>query len=473
MIKEVLNHTGCVLRLFSIFLIIPLVVSFIFGENPIPFVLVLIISLAAGQFLHQKYHTYRDVDLSKGFMIIVLSFIILSILVSIPYFFIIEGPVITIITDSLFESVSGITTSGLTVLDSLSSVPKSMLFFRSLTQWIGGIGIVIVFLFVVSQLRKSESALTNRVSSSVSLYHAVLSEDSGLDLRSLIKHVSKIYLAFTLLGIILLMISGMGIFEASAMAFTSLSTGGFVVTDAFSPSSFQSSILVFLMILGGISFFVHISLLHGNIKERFRKIFSLEPKMLAIMIVSGVLLSMIFFSDIRTAIFQVVSAFTGTGFSIADNSSLPHLMLLVIYAAMISGASMGSTCGGLKLIRVYTVFKSIPWIVKKLAVPKSVIVPFKIKGKVVDDNILIVTYTFIASYFILLLVGTVLFLILGYSFLDSSFQVVSALGTVGLSTMKISTLPVIGKLFLIAAMFLGRLEILPVLVFVRNIFVRD
>lgn len=472
MIKEVLNYTGAVIKLFSVFFLLPIIVSFIYKENPMPFFIALVLSAVIGYFLNYKFKDYKDINLSKGFMITALSFVILSLLIAIPYLFLFKGICCNVIINSIFEAVSGITTSGLTVIDDLASVPKSLLFFRSLTQWVGGIGIVIVFLFIISQLRKSESKSVSgsSTSSSVSLYHATLSEDHGLDLRSLIRWVMKIYLIFTILGIVFLLLSGMNLFQASTMTFTSLSTGGFVVEDNFYSNNFQLGILIVLMLLGGISFYVHISLFKGKLKKVFSAV---EPKILLSLIIIGVLLSMLFFTNLKEAIFQIVSAFTGTGFSIVDNSTLPHMMLFILFIAMIFGASMGSTCGGLKLIRVYTLLKSIPWAIKKLALPKSVIVPFKIKGRTIDENILVITYIFIASYFIILFLGTALFLALGYNFLDSSFQVVSALGTVGLSTMKISTIPIVGKIFLTVAMLLGRLEILPILVLIRNLFVRD
>ncbi len=471
--KEVLGYTGAVLELFSFFLILPLFVSFMYHESSLPFMIPFIISFSVGFFLHKRYKENKSLDMSQGFVTIALSFAAISAIVAIPYLFVLEGNLADRIINSVFEAVSGITTTGLTILPSLSGVPKSILLFRSLTQWVGGIGIVIVFLFIISELRRSGSTVresSDNTRSSLSLYHATISETTELDLSKLIRWVAKIYLIFTLIGITLLFISGMSLFEASSITFTSLSTGGFVVKDVFQPTGFQIAIIIALMLLGGISFFVHIHAFRLKIREVLR---SIEPRLLFAFIATGVLLSMIFFRNFKVALFQVVSAFTGTGFSITDNNILPPLMLFVIFAGMIIGASMGSTCGGIKLFRIYTISASIKWIAKKLTSPKSAIVPFKIRWKPIDEDILIITYVFVFSYIAVLFFGIALFLVLGYGFLDSSFQVVSALGTVGLSTMSIVSVPIIGKIFLICAMLLGRLEILPILVIIRKIFSRS
>jgi trk system potassium uptake protein len=174
------------------------------------------------------------------------------------------------------------------------------------------------------------------------------------------------------------------------------------------------------------------------------------------------------YDDIKIITFELISAFTTTGYSITAISLLPHLFIFMIITGMLIGGSVASTSGGMKTYRIYTLLAMIPWMFKKIDSPPHAIIPLKINSKVVEENDLFVNIIFITSFLSLFFTGTIIFLLLGYSFLDSSFQIASALGTVGLQTVDLLHVPVIGKIILILGMLIGRLEIFPLAILLKR-----
>ncbi|MBN2112408.1 TrkH family potassium uptake protein, partial [Candidatus Woesearchaeota archaeon] len=263
--------------------------------------------------------------------------------------------------------------------------------------------------------------------------------------------------------------AGMDFFESIAMAFTSISTGGFTVSDSFYSNNWQLLVLCILMLLGSISFIIHNKLLQKKFREF---ITSFEKNIFFAFLLLAVILALFVFRDARVVLFELVSAFTTTGYSITNISLLPHLFIMVIMLGMIMGGGIASTAGGMKVSRVYSILKSIPWMLKKLASPAHTVIPFRISNQTMEEKDLVMVYVFAFSFIFIIVIGTIIFMFFGYNFLDSSFQVTSALGTVGLQTMELAALNWLCKAVLILAMLLGRLEIFPLLILVRGIFRR-
>ncbi|MBW2980843.1 TrkH family potassium uptake protein [Candidatus Woesearchaeota archaeon] len=466
--KTVLKYLGWILLISAIFRIVPIIAALYYEESMSFFVISALISIILGWFLirlSSRIEGEEGLTLTGALVLTALSFLIVPVVGAISFLRIFDWNIL----NALFEAVSGFTTTGFSVLESLEGVPKSVLLWRAETQWIGGIGIIMVFLFIFSRLRvHSYEAAMAKGEATQSLYQSQgFSEELEPGTRKTTRNILLIYSSYTVFGIILLSLVGLPFFDSIAITFASLSTGGFSVTDGFYTNGLQLAIICVLMILGSISFMTHNNLIRKRFKEFFLNL-ELEAFFIILAIFSA--LAFLILKNPKVILFQLISAFTTTGFSISEITLLPHLIIFLIMACMLIGGSIGSTAGGIKIFRLYTVIKAIPWFVKKLSNPQTAVIPFKLKGKVVKENFVLMAEVFISCYILVLLAGTLIFMLLGYPFLDSAFQLVSGLGTVGLQTMELSSVHWIGKVTLMIAMWLGRLEIFPLLVLINKMF---
>jgi trk system potassium uptake protein TrkH len=463
----VLKHLGYLLIIFSVFPIMPIVAALYYREPVIPFIVPVVISLLLGYWLVSRSKAGKtsvyDFDLPRSISLSALSYVVISFIGMLPYV-IIPG---TSFINGLFESVSGFSTTGLTILNDVEVVPKSLLLWRAETQWIGGLGIVILFLVIVSAMRSQDSLkdTTTKARAVATLYQAQgASEKIEANMEKSMRNTILIYGAYTLLGIFLLAIAGLSTFEAISISFTAISTAGFSVTNQFYTSWPVLLVVAFLIIAGAVSFVLHNALFKGRWKELFvnrplRSFLALVA--VAILCVFAVM------GEFKFAFFNTISAFTTTGFSIGDLNKMPVLAVMVIMSAMIIGGMIGSTAGGIKVNRFRLMLKSIPWMVKKTASPYAAIVPMKVDKQVIDDENLLMNHAFIACYILILFFGTAILLLTGLSFFHASFQSVSALGGVGLQTADIAAFHPVAKVVLMVMMLFGRLEIIPLLVLFR------
>jgi trk system potassium uptake protein TrkH len=472
--KILVKYLGYILIISAFFRIVPIASALAYGESPATFIATFLISLLLGAWLlhidKKMKSREKTLTLTHGLMLVALSFIILPLIGAIsflPSFG--YNPL-----NAVFESVSGFTTTGLTLYESLDSLPRSLLIWRAETQWMGGIGIIMVFLFIFSRLRAhshgpSDGARAGE-QTSMTLYQAQgFPEKLESGFRKTVENIMMIYLGYTALGIILLLAAGMPVFDSVGMSFTSISTGGFTVRDSFYSNSLQLMVLGVMMLLGSISFIAHNKLL----QRKFREFLSFFEKNVFFAILAvAVAVTLAVYTDIKVVLFQLISAFTTTGYSITDVALLPHIFIMIIMLGMIIGGGMASTAGGMKVFRVFYLLKSIPWTIRKLSSPPNAVIPLKVNKEPVEEGSLQIVQVFALCYILILIAGTAVFILGGHSFIDSSFQVTSALGTVGLQTMELAGLGAVCKAVLILAMLLGRLEIFPLLVLARKIFVR-
>ncbi|MBW6451646.1 MAG: TrkH family potassium uptake protein [DPANN group archaeon] len=447
---------GLLLEIFSIFLIIPITVAFLYNEPTTPFFITLTISILLGVLLEKSFKR-EELTLGRGIALTALSFVVFSLLGSIPFGFLIENMhTNTNIIDPLFESVSGFTTTGLTIFKSVEILPKSILFWRSMTQWLGGMGIIIIFL----------SLLRGLPTSSIALYQAQgLPEKTEPSINQTTKVMLKIYLTYTILGIIALYLAGLNLFDATNTTFTAISTGGFAVVDTFYDNNLILGIISILMLLGSINFILHDKLF----KKRFKEfIESIEVKSFSIFLLTIITLTYISTGMLKISIFEMISTLTATGFSITNISLLGAPIILIMIISMIVGSFAGSTAGGIKQLRFFVSIKSTIWTIQKFISPKNAIIPFKIGKTVVDEDTIKVTQIFVITYLGILVLGTIMLSFSGYSLEDSLFQAASAQGTVGLNTVPIHDMPLFGKITLICMMLLGRLEIFPIFILIKK-----
>jgi trk system potassium uptake protein TrkH len=447
--------------------IVPLIYAIFIRESIFPFLvgfilgyLISVILNRLSQFLEEEsYLHFKD-----GFIITSMSFIILPILASIPYLWHFS------FLNSYFEAVSGMTTTGLSIISNPALMPKSLILWRSFTQWIGGMGIIMLFLYIIYKLRNEENY---DVGHSINLFKSLITDIMDTRATLLFHRIFFIYSAYTFLGIVSLVIAGLDVFDAVNIALTSLATGGFVPRNNFSFSGPIYLITILLMIIGSISFVVH------NRIFRLRIIKALKNKELKTFAVVILFSFLVLFSTgilTKATIFNTISALTGTGFAMGNVSAYAPGAIFLLIILMLIGGSTASTSGGIKLYRLYAHFKILLWHIKKLSLPSRAVVPLKFsKEEEVIKEEQVISLTMIVTLFILILVfgSFILMVSNNLSIKNALFQESSALFTVGLSTIKINSLDAIGKLTLSISMLLGRIEVIPFLVFLRSIFFRS
>ncbi|MBU0615258.1 MAG: hypothetical protein KJ601_04140 [Nanoarchaeota archaeon] len=468
--KLFLRYLGYILIISAMFTLLPITVGIFYQESIISFVISALISIILALILYYTSKSIKtqesSLSLTSGLSLVATAFMVIPVIGAISFLKSFNYNLL----NAFFESVSGYTTTGFTLYSTLEGLPKSLLIWRAETQWMGGIGIIIVFLFIFSRLRAHTLRPLEEqksVKSSLALYQAQgFSDKFAAGIKGTTTNILLIYVGYTVLGIILLFLTGMPLLESIGMSFTSISTGGFTLSDTFYQNNLQLGILSLLMIFGSISFITHNKLIRFKIKE-----FIIDTRFLLIT-AAAALLVYISTKDIGTALFETISAFTTTGYTLSEVSLLPQLFISVIVIGMVIGGNVGSTAGGIKIFRIHVLTKSIPWTIKKLLSPPHAIIPFKINKKPVEEKELLIVHTFIFTYMLILVFASLSFMLLGYSFLDSTFQVVSALGTVGMQSMQLAGLHWLGKSILIVCMILGRLEIFPLFVLIGKLFKR-
>ncbi len=397
----------------------------------------------------------EDGTLRHAMMTVALVWIAMSILGAIPFVLYMDLPWI----DAVFESVSAWTTTGFTVIADVESVPMTLLFWRSLMQWLGGIGLVV-------------AALTGVLGMGGSLYIAEAREDRiRPNIMNTAKSIWWIYLLYTILGVVLLVVAGMPLFDSVNHSMTALATGGMSVKNASIGaygSIYIEIVMMMLMMLGGISFLSHYRLLRGEKEKFFRDAQILG--IILIIIASCILMSP--WMEMRYSLFHVISAVTSTGFCTQNITAWNPFPVFVIIMVMLIGGSSGSTASGIKVFRVGVALKSLYWNLRKISTPHMVIVK-KFGTQKFDDDHIRSIMTFIILYLILVAIGVGVLVFQGYPLTESIFDVVSAEGNMGL-TMGLANgnMTFIGKGMLIINMLTGRLEIWSLIVLLGSVFLR-
>ena len=444
--RSILSYLGTVLEVMGIVSILPVFMAWIYGENPTLFFITAVMSFVSGILLDQKFKK-KDLTISAAMVLASLSLIVIPIIGAIPFLWNLSP------LDALFESVSGFTTTALTVVQP-ESLPFSLVFWRSAMQWAGGLGVIVIFLYLIN-------------SPGISSYYGRKPEADEARKRTFLKKAMLIYGAITFAGFILLLLAGLGGLDSIATSMSSVSTGGFSTKNA-SIAAYDSIwvelVVMMLMIAGSTSFL----LIEGMTRGKFRDyVKSAETRLFwSLIIAFTVLISFAMFGagePARRALFLTVSAITTGGFTTA--ASYSGLVMLLLIVLMMIGGFSASAAGGIKLSRAGIIGRALPWIGKKVTLPQEAIVPLKYDERVVRDTEVTTVAIFVAIYFLFLFGSAILLSFMGYTPLDSLFQAASAQGNVGLSAIPMDTINPLAKLLLMCNMVLGRLEIFPVLGF--------
>ena len=442
--------------------LVPLIFDLIYFEfDIISFVIPAIISITLGFFLRAYFEnkSKKKIRLKHGMMISSFAWLWASLIGGLVFTLSTNIPIL----DGVFESVSALTGTGITMFQDVEILPHSILFFRSLEQWIGGLGVVVMVIGV----------LTKPGSVSSKLYQSEARDERiKPSIKTTLKKTLEIYVIYTILGFILYLIAGMPIFDALCNTFHIISTGGMSVKNAnmgYYHDDLIYFISIIIMILGATSFLVH----YRVIKTRGKSLLEdLQFKILLAVIIC-VTTMLYFVSNIlpMELLFTVVSAITTTGANIVPSNvmgSWPSFVIICIMCLMLTGGSNGSTVGAIKLVRMITYFKGIYRHIRGILSPEGRIVPVKLHGHIIPEKSISQASNYITLYMMFIMFTWAMYCLFGYDPFKSLFVAMSLQGNNGLDIGLINhTLNPVLKLISIFDMWIGRLEIYPVLIMLR------
>lgn len=460
---------GCILLIEAILMLLPLATAMIHGESVLPFVytisLLLLIAVPCVLLKPKNTRIYAR----EGFVCVSAAWILLSAFGALPFVF--SGAIPSYI-DALFETVSGFTTTGATILPAVEHLPRGILLWRSFTHWIGGMG-VLVFMLAILPSAGGEAI------------HLMRAEVPGPTKGKLVPKMRQtalilygIYVALTVLEAIALLCCGLPLYDAVVNSFATAGTGGFSILNS-SIAGYNSAavewVITIFMLLFGVNFNLFFFILIGRAKDVFK---SEELRTyLAISTISVIVICINTFhmfenlgDTVRTGFFQVASIITTTGFVTVDFNEWPVLSKTILVLLMMCGACAGSTAGGLKISRILILFKNIFREVKHMIRPRSVNV-VRIDGEVVPDETIRSATGYLSVYMVAIILSTLLISVDGFSLETNITAAISCVNNIGPALGDIgamgnfSVFSDFSTVILTLAMLFGRLEFVPMIVF--------
>lgn len=471
--KAVFYLLGHLILIIGVFLLIPVGVSFLYGEAESVryFLLSAVLIGFLGLSLLLRFRHYKDeaLGLRDGFLLVTLAWFLVSFFGALPFYF---SGFFSSFMDAFFESVSGFTTTGASVLTNVERLPYGLLFWRNFTQWIGGMGIIVLAIAVLPQL-------------SIGGMQLMKNEMPGPTFEQLkprIKQTAlslwKIYMLFSAAQIFLLHIFGMSLFDSVCHMCGTMATGGFSTQNAsigaYGSPAIQMTVTAF-MFLAGMNFVLHYAWLQGKLKRVFYDSewrFYVGLVFFAFLAVAASLFlqrHFSFWTSLRLSIFQVLSIITTTGFVTDDFGAWPHLAMGVLFLLMFVGGCAGSTGGGIKIVRWELLLEKAKQSIVQHIFPKAVI-SVKLNKKVVPESILYGVSSFFIIYVLIFFFCSLILFAFNIDFFTAASAVIACLGNIGPGFGKVGAslnyayLPAFIKMVLSACMIIGRLEIFTVLV---------
>ncbi|MBE6050031.1 MAG: TrkH family potassium uptake protein [Clostridium sp.] len=468
--KVVLKVIGNVLKYEVALLLIPLLVSLYYGEGDALAFLITIVSMVPIIFLLCRVKIKKkEMYAKEGFITVGIAWLVISIVGAMP--FVINGAIPSFI-DAFFETVSGFTTTGATILTEIESLPKGILFWRSFTHWIGGMGVLIFMLALIPSL-------------GANTIHLLKAESPGPNPGKIVPKIKQtakilyiIYFIFTVIEAICLKIAGLSVYDSVIHALGTAGTGGFSNMNSsvasFNNPAVEWIIAIFMMIFG-VNFTLYYQAIKGNVKNALK---NEELKYYALIIVVSVIFITINIFDVyggnigeavRASTFQVSSIVTSTGFATTDFNLWPTMSKMIIVFLMIVGAMAGSTGGGIKTIRFVIILKAIRREINKILHPKR-IQSVKIDGKVVQEETISGVFLFIGAYAVISLIAMFIISFDGFDMLTTTTSVITTMSNIGPGLEMVgpvgnfSEFSWLSKLVLSFCMLAGRLEIYPMLI---------
>ena len=461
---------GWILKSEAIFLMFPFVVGLIYGEKQgFSFLITAGICLVCGVLLNLKKTKKGGLFLKEGFFVVALGWIIMSMFGALP--FVISGEIPRYI-DAVFETASGFSTTGATILTDVEAMCRSCLFWRSFTHLLGGMGVFVFLSALLPMLGGNTINLMKAESTGPSVDKLVPR------IKDTVKILYSVYLAMGALECIILLICGMDLFESLCTTFGTIGTGGFGIRNdsitSLSPT-IQWVITAF-MILSGVNYSMYFLIL----RKKFKQALSMEEiRLYFFMIVVAVIAISINISNlyptlsetVRTASFQVGTLITSTGFATTDFDMWPSFSKMILILCMFMGACAGSTGGGLKMSRIIILWKSIKNQIHNLIHPRSV-TKVRMDGSVIDEATVHSTGVYLAVFFLVFAASTLVLSADGHDFTTNFTAVLATLNNMGPGFNKVGPtcnfafFSDVSKFTLIFDMLAGRLELLPLLLVV-------
>lgn len=469
--KVVLKLLGHVLKYELLLMIIPFLIGLYYGDgDAMSFLLTIIIIFPIAFLLCRVKSEKSDIYAKEGFITVGLAWILISIVGAIP--FVISGAIPSVV-DAFFETVSGFTTTGATILKEVESLPRAILFWRSFTHFIGGMGFLIFILSLIPSV-----GTTNTI-------HLLKAESPGPTPGKIVPKVQEtakilyiIYTVLTIIEIILLMFAGLSFYDAVIHALGTAGTGGFSNMNA-SIAAFNNPavewIIAIFMLLFGVNFALYFQLIKGNIKSFFKNEELRYYVLIVLVSIIFIAINIVDFNSgnigksIRDSSFQVASIITTTGYATADFNLWPMLSKMILVILMLLGGMAGSTSGGIKTIRIVIMFKAIKREINKIIHPRR-IQSVKIDGKVVEEETISGVFLFMAVYFVIAVIAVIIVSFNNFDFTTTVTSVITAISNVGPGLEMVgpignfSAFSDLSKLVLSFCMLAGRLEIYPMLI---------
>ena len=461
----VAENSGNIMIGIGAMCLIPLIFDFIYFEfDIISFLLPAAFSMGLGFFFSKHFEKVKTnkVRLKHGMILSAFAWLWASIMGGLVFTLATNMPII----DAVFESMSALTGSGMTMYPDVEILPHSILFFRAFEQWVGGLGVVVMVITVLtkpgtvsSKLYQSE-ARDERIRPSV---------------KTTLKRTLDIYAIYTIAGIALYMLAGLPAFDSICNTLSIISTGGMSIKNAnmgFYHDDVIYFISIILMILGATSFLVH----YKVIKTRGKSLLEDLQFKIIICVIALVTLMLYYLSNIvpMDLLFTVVSAITTTGANVASPATMaswPPFVIVCLMCLILTGGSNGSTVGAIKLVRMITFFKGIYRHIREVLSPEGRVVPIKLHGNTIPEKAISQSGNFITLYMMFIMFTWALFCLFGYDPFRSLFAVMSLQGNNGLELGIInSALHPALKVVSMFNMWTGRIEIYPVLITLRAFF---
>ena len=478
-IQNVMRLVGQVLLILAIFILVPFFYGLL-GEGVVyySFPATTVVTAIVGGLLYYFGTEANNYSLRDGFLVVGSSWILASLFSALPFYF---SGIFNSFIDALFESVSGITATGASIIDDVNALPKTFVLWRGLTNWIGGMGMIVLVLAFLRNLG-ADAAHLFQAEASVPRPGIVLPR-----IRSIAGNLWRIYVGFTVACTLLLWAAGVDFFNAINLAFSTVATGGFAPmtggTFIYADEYLVCLILIVFMILAGGNFTVYQSVWQRGIKEIWRD-FEFRTYLITLCIGSTLIVVSLYMElgtfsvvDIKYSFFSLISMQTGSGFAIYDYNQWPSMAQMVLFFGTFFGGCSGSTTGGIKIIRIIILAKSSIMYLRK-AIHPDMVQMVRLNGHVLPTKWLQVTQQFFFLYMLVFALSALALTASGVTVPDAIPLVAGILGNVGLAFGTLGPLESFGilspmaKFICIVDMLLGRLELFTLLVLLHPGFWR-
>lgn len=476
-INVVTNIVGSLIIISGALMSLTIPVSFYYkGHDITSNILSTVITLAAGLILKYSTRSHKNDEVKKreGYLIVALGWLAMTLFGTLP--FVLSGAIPNY-TNAYFETISGLTTTGASILNDIEGLPKGVLFWRSMTQWIGGMGIIVLTIAILPLLGVG----------GMELFASEAPGPTKDKIHPRIKETAKrlwfIYFSLTVLECILLMFAGMDFYDAINHSLTTMSTGGFSTKQqsiAYFDSPAIHYIIIVFMFLAGTNF----TLLYFGFKFKMKKFWENDEfkwYVAAVLALCAIIVPVIynnsFEESFRSVLFQVVSILTTTGYATTDFTTWGSFITFIFFLLLFAGASAGSTSGGMKIVRIVLLMKN-GFLEFKRRLHPNAIVPVNLNGQVVSSKIIYNLLAFVFFYLFMFVIGTIIMTFLGLEFKEALSAVATSIGNVGPGIGEIGpsgnfyNLPDPAKWVLAFLMLLGRLELFTIAILFTPYFWR-